>query len=134
VTFRAILSIRTILLLAVAVHLDWHVGRAEHFRLSLGWPYHWLMGVPGVGLAAWYAARRWERLVVPFLLNVGVALVLGQLIEPVLEALVYGDTLASVFPVDRWRIFVEFTAAGLLAGAAVLWLHRVLVPVYGQDR
>ncbi len=46
-------------LLATALHVDWHLARPTHHRLSLGWSYHWLATALVFGLAGWLIARAW---------------------------------------------------------------------------
>lgn len=115
-----------VLLLATIVHLDWHIARPTHHRLSLGWPHHWLIAVVAFAVAGLYIARRWPH--TPWRAaawNVGLALIIGQVVEPVLEAAYYRHQLAFPVGQERWVAFGAFVAAGLPALAAtVLWTSR----------
>jgi hypothetical protein len=119
---RTLVSWRVVLLLAALVHLDWHVARPTHHRLSLGWSQHWLLAIAGFALAGVYIARRWPK--APWkaaAVNVGLALLVGHIIEPVLEAAYYGGELAYPVGPERWSAFGAFVAAGLPALAAAVW-------------
>ena len=56
---RPPLSVPLAILLAAGIHLDWHLARSHHHRLSLEWRHHWLLAPVLFGAAAWYVARRW---------------------------------------------------------------------------
>lgn len=130
---RRYVSITAILLIMVIVHIDWHFGRGHHHRLSLSWPYHWVTGLVAFFLLALFCARRSpENAIVAALLNGGLGLFAGQVIEPLLEAAIYGAPVASVLSGERWRVFGQFAAAsavGLLLG---IGLVRML-PAYRRS-
>jgi hypothetical protein len=111
-----------VLILATLVHIDWHFGRPAHHRLSLGWSTHWLFAIAFFAVAGWYIARRWPgrpwRAVV---WNVGLGLFAGQVLEPFLEAAVYGGHFGYPVGPERWLVFVECVGAGLPALAIVTW-------------
>lgn len=98
------------LVIGVLIHVDWHLGRPpedHHDRLSFGLSFHWLLGAAAFGVLPWLFSRR-EAL---HLILLGV--LLGQGIEPVGEMLLYGSQpFADAL---RWRVFAEFSAAGLVA-------------------
>jgi hypothetical protein len=125
---RPLISIPVIAALAVLVHLDWHVARPTHHRLSLGWEAHWTLCLAGFALAGWYLARRSPR--APWLaasLNAGLALFIGQIVEPLLEAAFYDGRLAFEVEPERWLAFGQcLAAAGLAMAAAVAFAsgHR----------
>ncbi len=107
-------------ILAVLVHVDWHVGRPGHMRLSLDWPFHWLLGLAaGAGMGWLFLRRRGhggaERMLA---FTGGLGLVLGQVVEPALEVVAYGETFEAVYPAVRWELFAAFAAAWV-AGAAL---------------
>ena len=118
------------ILLAVLVHVDWHLGRPQHMRLSLDWSFHWLLGLAAGASMAWIFARRFE----PdaswrWLSLVGVlGLTLGQIVQPALEVVAYGVTFEQVYPQVRWHLFAAFAAAWVAGGAFVLgatiWRRR----------
>jgi hypothetical protein len=104
------------------VHIDWHFARPVHHRLSLGWSTHWLFAIAFFAVAGWYIGRRWPTARWKAAAwNVGLALLIGQGLEPVLEAAFYGGRLG--YPVDgeRWTVFWECVAAGLPALAIATW-------------
>lgn len=122
---RLLVSWWLVLLLAVVLHVDWHAGRPDHFRLSLAWPLHWVIGLVAGGALAFHARRAWpDRYAAAVLANGVVAVLLGQGIEPLLEVLFYGEPFAVVLPLERWRIFIEFAAAGFGGALAVALLTR----------
>jgi hypothetical protein len=111
-----------VLVLATLVHLDWHVARPTHHRLSLGWSHHWVIGAVAFALAGVYIARRWPK--TPWSAaawNTGLALLIGHIIEPVLEAAYYRHELAYPVSPERWTAFGAFVAAGVPALIAAVW-------------
>ncbi len=125
---RRYLSIWAVVLVMLMVHVDWHFGRGHHHHLSLSWPYHWVTGLVTFFLLALYCAKKWpENPVRAALLNGTAGLLAGQIIEPLLEAAGFRVSLATVFPAERWHVFLQFAVAavvGLLAGIAVVSLRR----------
>ena len=49
------------LALAGAVHLEWHLARPAHHRLSLGWSEHWLFAAATFAIAGWIIVRAWPE-------------------------------------------------------------------------
>jgi hypothetical protein len=113
---RRLISIPLVLLLGTFLHADWHFARPRHHRLSLDWSSHWIACAVVFALAGWYIARRWPdmrwRAAAS---NVAVAMVLAQVVEPLLESTFYLHTLAYDVEPARWIAFGECLAAGLLA-------------------
>lgn len=132
---RAPVSLLLVLGLAVAVHADWHLARPAHVhhRLSFGWPYHWLTAVPIFAAAAWIVGRRWpHRLAAASALNLGLALLAAQVLEPLAEQVVYFHRVALGIEPRRWAVFLLFVGTGLLAYACTLVLLRARsAPVSG---
>ena len=118
---RPLVSIPVIVALATLVHVDWHVARPTHHRLSLGWDLHWSLCAAGFAFAGWYLSRHFPR--APWQaasLNVALALLLGQIVEPILEAAFYDGRLAFEIEPERWLAFGQcLAAAGLAMAAAV---------------
>lgn len=100
-------------LLGAVLHLDWHMARPTHHRLSLGWPYHWVATALLFGAVAWLIARKWRH--TAWQLGAVVfagAVIVAQVIEPLLEAAFYDHRLAYLVEPDRWRaLFVALAAA-----------------------
>jgi len=120
-----LISLPLILVLAMLVHVDWHFARPLHHRLSLDWSSHWLFGIAFFAAAAWYVARRWpEARWRAAAWNVGLALVVAQGIEPVLEAAYYDHQLRYDVEPERWRALWQTLGAGIPALALVLWFFR----------
>jgi hypothetical protein len=113
-----------VLTLATLVHIDWHVARPTHHRLSLGWSAHWLFAIAFFAVAGWYIERRWSS--APWRAaawNVGIALLIAQVLEPVLEAAYYEGRFGYPVDSERWIVFGKCIAAGLPALAIVVsWL------------
>ncbi len=116
------------LLLAVAIHLDWHLGRpGHHADLSFALPYHWLLALPVfAGLQA-FVQRRWpSESTMALGLSVLLGVLLGQGVEPLLELLSSPGDPSPFRNAERWRVFLEFMLAGIatLVMVAVLNLRR----------
>ena len=107
-------SIFLILVLAALVHTDWHFARPTHHRLSLGWSSHWLFCFVVFAAAGWFIVRRWpaDRWRAAAW-NIGLALIVAQLVEPVLEALLYDHQLAYDVEPERWIAFWQCVGAGV---------------------
>lgn len=122
---RRLVSIPLTLALGAFLHADWHFARPLHHRLSLGWSSHWIACAVVFGLAGWYITRRWpEAKWQAAAWNVAIALVLAQVVEPLLEAAFYDRTFAYDVEPARWVAFGECIGAGLPALALVLVVAR----------
>ena len=111
---RRYISIPSILLLGILVHLDWHLGRGHDHRFSGEWAYHWITGFLGFLLVVFLVARKSPRwLTLAAVLNVALGLLLGQFLEPLGEALVYHLPVAQVVTPERSQVFREFLIAGI---------------------
>src|SRR5688572_22388342 len=120
------LQLFLILLIAIAVHLDWHLGRPAHIQHSLAWEHHWISGlILGSCIACFLTWRRAAAPVSQFLLIALAGFVAGQVLEPIGEVLIYDVSFSSVYPVVRWTLFLEFAVAFLAAGMACFVLQRV---------
>lgn len=111
------------LCLAVAIHLDWHIARPTLHHLSLGWTWHWILATPVFGVAAWLVAREnpkragvWSAAII------GMAVVLGGVLEPAWEYWLGGATFEWAFGRPRAQAFLAFTITGVAAFAGVLLL------------
>ncbi|HTL04271.1 MAG TPA: hypothetical protein VL241_00870 [Gemmatimonadales bacterium] len=119
---RPISRICSALLLAAAIHLDWHLSRAhDHGRLSGNWPLHWLIALPifaglALRLSREPAAVRWRDSVWVIL---GGFLV-GQVLEPLFEVLTDGVGWDWMLHGPRWIACAEFLAAGCLTHLLVM--------------
>lgn len=114
------------LAVAVSVHLGWHLGRPQHYPLSLEFAHHWILGLLTGAALAWNATRVDPRHATRLFVLVGtLGLFAGQILEPLGEVLFYDDvSLASVFYYARWRLFGQFAIAFIVGGAAVLIAHQ----------
>jgi hypothetical protein len=122
---RRLVSIPLVLLLGAFLHADWHFARPLHHRLSLDWSSHWIGCAAVFALAGWYIARRWpDARWRAAAWNVAIAVVLAQLVEPLLESAFYAHTLAYDVEPARWAAFGECLAAGLPALGVTLALVR----------
>jgi hypothetical protein len=118
---RRLVSIPLTLALGAFLHADWHFARPLHHRLSLGWSSHWIACIAVFALAGVYISRRWPGARWQAAMwNVAIALVLAQLVEPLLEAAFYLRTFAYDVEPARWVAFGECVGAGLPALALVL--------------
>lgn len=113
---RRVLFVSLVLVLAAAVHVDWHLARPAHHRLSLAWPHHWLFAAAAFAAVGWVIARRWPA--APGRVAAGIvslALGLAQGVEPVLEVALYQHRLGYPSEPGRWAAFGLCVAAGLPA-------------------
>ena len=119
------ISLRMAAILAVAIHLDWHVARPAHGHLSFGWPFHWLLAVPVFGAAAWYMTRRWqEHFTVAGIATIAAAVIVGQGFEALIELVVFQEPLARSFGGERMVALGAFMAAGIATFVLSAWLAR----------
>lgn len=114
-----------VIVVALLVHVDWHFARPAHHRLSLEWSNHWVFALLSFGAAGRYAAYRWRGLGwdAP-VINLGIALLLAQGVEPVLESLYYDHRLAYAVDAERWQAFLLAMAAGIPAFLVMYGLMR----------
>ena len=122
---RQLISIPLTLALAAYLHADWHFARPLHHRLSLDWSTHWIGCAAVFALAGWYIARRWpESKWKAAGLTVAIALILAQVVEPLLETAYYDRQILYDVEPARWAAFGECLAAGLAALGLTLVLAR----------
>jgi hypothetical protein len=120
---RKLVSIPLTLALGAFLHADWHFARPLHHGLSLDWSSHWIACVAVFALAGFSIARRWPGARWKAAAwNVAIALLLAQVVEPLLEAAFYLRTFAYDVEPARWAAFRECIAAGIPALALVLVL------------
>jgi hypothetical protein len=113
------------LVLAAAIHTDWHFARPEHHRLSLGLPWHWLLAIPVFALAAWYVARVWPTQVLQASIAIlAGGIVMGAVLEPAFEYFLGGATREWAFGAERNMAAATFVGTGLLAYLATLAVIR----------
>ena len=111
------------LALATAMHLDWHLARPVHHRLSLGWSGHWLLAVPAFALVAWYVQR--TRPANRLGASVGIILVasvLAAIVEPAWEYWIDGASWDWAFGPARLTAFLLYLAVGVVTQIATLAL------------
>ena len=114
------------LVLAVAIHTDWHFARSTHHRLSLGLWWHWLLAIPAFAFVAVYVARVWStQLWRASVAILGTAVVIAGLLEPLWEYAAGGAPFEWAFGVQRNIAFASFVGPGVLTYVALLaWLQR----------
>ena len=98
--------------IAAAIHVDWHLARHIHARLSFGWAWHWVVAIPVFALMTWAITR---KSLDHALLRCGLVILLGVLLGQIAEPL--GEGGGAIRDVERWRAFGAFLTAGL-----VTWL------------
>ena len=120
---RKLVSIPLTLALAAFLHLDWHFARPLHHRLSLDWSSHWIACAAVFALVGWYVARRWpEAKWTAAAWNVAIALIVAQVVEPLLETAYYDGRLLYDVEPARWAAFGQCLAAGLPALGLILFV------------
>ena len=119
---RRLLSWPLALVLATLVHVDWHFARPLEYRLSLEWSTHWLFGAGFFAVAGWFIGRRWsEEPWAAAVWNVGVALIMAQVLLPVFEEGFYRGRFGYDVEPARWTAFWECLGAGLPAMILAVW-------------
>jgi len=112
------------LFLALVIHADWHLARPHHHgRLSFECREHWLIAAALFAAVGWVVARGWPRerwTVGARTLLLGV--VLAQVVEPVLEIVLFDGRFGYASEPERWVAFGLCMAAGVPAFALALWL------------
>ena len=98
--------------LATAIHVDWHLARHIHARLSFGLAWHWVLAIPVFALITWHITRKSDD---HALLRGGIAILAGVLLGQIAEPLAEGG--GAIRDAERWRAFGGFLTAGL-----VTWL------------
>lgn len=114
-----------VLALATVIHVDWHLARPAHHRLSLAWPQHWLFAIAAFAVVGWLIARASPAS--PGRTAAGIvalAVLVAQAIEPMLEMVVYRGVLGYPRDPGRWTAFVVCLGAGLPAMVTTLALCR----------
>ena len=115
-------SMVSVVILAVAIHADWHLARGhDHGRLSGDVALHWVLALPVFAVLAALVSRgaanqRWHRSA----WIVGGGVLVGQVLEPLTEWLTDGVTWRWMVNGPRWTAFAEFMAAGLLTFLGVM--------------
>lgn len=111
------------LVLAAGLHVDWHLARPLHHRLSLGWQHHWIFAVllfaavASIVALRWPAADRWRASAWVLVLGLFGA----QIAEPVLTLAFYEHRIAYEVEPERWPILFESLAAGVPTYMVTLW-------------
>jgi hypothetical protein len=116
------------IILAVILHLDWHLARPHHehlgfsFNVGFAWPYHWIATAVIFAIVALFISRRWpnDRLVIAagaFAIGVFGA----QVIWPIAESIVFMGRLGFATEPGRWAAFGQTIATATPAYAGVLW-------------
>lgn len=115
----------TALLLASAIHLDWHLARPTHHRLSLGLSWHWVLAIPVFALAAYWVARQSPRNPLKAsVLLIGGAAVLGAVLEPAWEYWIEHAPYEWAFGPERTWGALAYVATGIAAYTATYVLLR----------
>ena len=111
--------------LAAVIHIDWHLARPAHHRLSLGWADHWIFAIAAFAVVGCLIARGWPHS--PWRAAVGIvglAVLVAQGIEPLLEVAVYDHRLGYPNDPGRWGVFAVCLAVGLPSLVTTLFLCR----------
>lgn len=113
--------------IGLLLHLDWHLGRPGHDHVSFDMQHHWLLAIPAFVPIAWLALRNWPAWAFRAgLIITALGVLLGQLVEPLGESLLYQSGMEPFSNGVRWRIFAQFLVAGLVVlYLSLLWLRRL---------
>ena len=111
------------LLLGTALHLDWHLARPKHHRLSFGLPYHWLVTALIFAVVAWIIGRRWPAIRWQLGAFVFVtAIIIGQLLVPLGLSIFYDGRIGYDVSGEQWAAFGQTIAAAASTYWSALWL------------
>ena len=122
---RRVLFFTLVLVLAATVHIDWHLARPAHHRLSLGWDQHWLFAALAFGLVGWIVARSWPAeawRLGGLIATLGI--MLAQVVEPMAEVALYQHRIGYPDEPARWTAFFVCLAVGLPVYGLALWRCR----------
>ena len=118
------------ILLGSAIHLDWHLARPTHHRLSLGLSWHWALAIPLFTMAAcWVARQNPRRPVRASALLLGAAVALGGVLEPAWEYWIGNAPYEWAFGPQRTWSAIAYVATGIAAYAVTYRLLRRQAPV-----
>ena len=117
---RGLAAAGLVLLVGVATHVDYHLGRGPELPPSLDWPYHWVLGVVVGVVVTLIAARVWQTALPRVVAIAFGGLLLGHGVEPVLEGCFGMGQCGYTVDAERWEIFFAFVVA--LAGGIALGL------------
>lgn len=118
------------LLLGSAIHLDWHLARPTHHRLSLGLSWHWVLAVPVFAVAAYWVLQQKPRSPVKAsVLLLGAATLLGGVLEPAWEYWLEDAPYEWAFGPERTWGAIAYVATGMAAYAATYLVLRRRVSV-----
>ena len=111
------------IILGALIHADWHFARPGHLGLDMR--LHWLVTGLLFGVVGWIIARRWpaER-VRTAVLALLVGVVIGQVLEPMYEAVFGEHRFGLTGSPERWLAFWQTLCAGTLLYAGGLWLGQ----------
>lgn len=113
------------LAVAAIVHVDWHLARPLHHRLSLHWSQHWLFAAIGFAIVGWLLARSEdEHPLRAGVWTLSLGFLLAQGLEPVIEVVLNQHRLGYQHDDGRWTVFFVCIAVGIPSFAAALWLCR----------
>jgi hypothetical protein len=119
--------------IGVMIHLDWHLGRSGHDHRSFDLTYHWLLALPTFVPVACLIVRTWPTSpATPAVLITLLGVVVGQGLEPLGEVIYFNAGVIPFTSTERWRIFAQFTAAGLTTLFATLLVIRRELPGINQ--
>ena len=111
------------LILGALIHADWHFARPGHLGLDMS--YHWLVTGLLFGVVGWVIARRWpvERVRTAALALLA-GIVIGQVLEPLYEAVFDEHRFGLAGSPARWLAFWQAIGAGTLLYIGGLWLGQ----------
>jgi hypothetical protein len=124
-SYLAVFYTGVTLALAAAIHVDWHLARPTHHRLSLGWAQHWIFAAIVFAIVGCLIARAAPNALWRVAATiVGLAVVLAQLVEPVIEMILYDGRFGYPSDPGRWTAFFVCMAGGVPAMIATLAVCR----------
>jgi len=106
--------------IAAAIHVDWHLARHVHARLSFGLAWHWVLAVPVFAAMTWVITRvSLDRAVLRSGLAILLGILLGQIAEPLLTAF-YSVPMVALAP-----LFIAWLGLGFASKFAIILLVTV---------
>lgn len=117
------------IILAVILHLDWHLARPHHehpglsLNIGLNWPYHWIATAVVFAIVALIISRKWPSDRIPIGAGAFAVGVFGaQVFWPLVESIAFMGHVGFAVSAERWVAFGKAMAAATPVYAGVLCL------------
>ncbi len=124
-SIRSLISWWLVIAIAVMLHLDWHIARPHSMHFSGASEHHWILGLVTLAAAAWFIVRKWpDARWSAAAVNLGLAILLAQIVEPIVYGLIFNYGSPSINPPFFWQAFGEFLVGGIFAFVAIMFFYK----------